>query len=388
MGRDVGGHRSSGALAALLAIVVAALAGCGGGSTRGHAQPTSVPLVFPTHTPTMGPADPASLGWTRVTAGHLGTVQFAASDPQRGYYCATDDASGGAGRVFGVTTDGGQTWQVKPSPATYPTCRIEVSPTDPLKLTINSVNLPGDGQAAFVDAHYSSNSGQTWQAAPIPPNTLSFGQALWAGASLYMFVGGNKGQSSLLEVSTSGGPFTAINLGTVAPGVTSPNIAAATTAGDTFYLTVSGNCPQQCMTISVTADGGKSWRQVRTLPNLLVTDAEGSTLYAVLFSNNGTSNQLQTSADGGATWAAVTMPALPDGTVAGEFVAARDGTIFTATPHAVYALHGQTWNAIIFATGGTWAVSVIGIATDAVGHPTRVYIAYEGPQPGIFAHTL
>jgi hypothetical protein len=391
MEREVGGHRrgrARGALAALLAIALTALAGCGGASTREHAQPTTTPvLVFPTRTPK--PADPISLGWEQLASGQYGSARFAPSDPRRGYFCANNHDSATSEGVFGVSTDGGQTWQLKPSPQAYMTCRIAVSPTDPLKLTLNSVNLPGDGQSAFVDAHYSSDGGQTWQAAPIPPNTLGSAGAIWVGASLFTYIGPNKGQAPALFVSANGGAATQVDMSTIIPHDPTPSIWSAVTDGNTLYLTLFGLCTPNCTVLVATSDGGKTWRQLANPLNLTVDAMAGTMLYAHLFNAMPPFIlRVMRTADGGATWSAVEVPTLPDGTSSVEYQVAPDGTIFSATPHAVYALHGQTWSAIIFATSGTWAVSVIGFATDAAGHPTRVYVAYEGPQGGIFAHTL
>jgi hypothetical protein len=84
----------------------------------------------------------------------------------------------------------------------------------------------------------------------------------------------------------------------------------------------------------------------------------------------------------------VSVPALPDGNRVNYYQVAPDGTLFTSTPHAAYALRGQTWSAIIFTTSGTWAVNVTAVATDVAGHPTRVFVSYEGPKPGQFSHTV
>jgi hypothetical protein len=374
----------------LLALALAALAGCGGSSSGAvHGQPTSTPLIFPTWTPTPAAGDPTKYGWVRAAAGHYGSAQFAASDPQRGYLCAMDDASGGAGRLFGVTTDGGQTWQLKSSPAAYPTCYVRVSPTDPLKLTLSSVNLPGDGQSAFVDAHYSSDGGQTWQAAPVPPNTLAPIDALWAGSNLFMYVGANKGQQAALQVSVNGSAFAPVDLSALVPNDPTPSIGPALVSGDTFYLTLIGQCAPDCTVPVATRDGGKTWRRLANPQQLVVEAAAGNALYARVFDPAGLQPlRVMRSTDGGATWGDVTIPALPTGERLTTYLPAPDGTLFTATPLAVYVLRGPAWMAIPVASGGTWAVDLTAVAVDGAGHPTRVFMSYEAPHSGQFSHTV
>jgi hypothetical protein len=391
MGRDAGRWSRAGTrrtAAALLTLALVALAGCGGSSTGAvHSQPTNTSLIFPTSTPM--PGDPSSLGWVREAAGHYGSAHFAASDPQRGYLCATDDASGGAGRLFGVTTDGGQTWQLKASPAAYPTCYVRVSPTDPLKLTLSSVNLPGDGQSAFVDAHYSSDGGQTWQAAPIPPNTLAPIDALWAGSNLFMYFGANKGQQATLQVSVNGGAFTPVDLSALVPNDPTLSIGTALVSGDTYYLTLIGQCAPDCTVLVATADGGKTWRHLANPQQLVLEAAADSALYARVYDPAGLQPvRVMRSADGGATWSDVTIPPLPTGERLSAYLPAPDGTLFSATPLAVYVLRGQAWTAIPVASGGTWAVDLTAVAVDGAGHPTRVFMSYEGPRAGQFSHTV
>ncbi|HEV2235325.1 MAG TPA: sialidase family protein [Ktedonobacterales bacterium] len=380
-----------GVAAWLLALALApGLAACGGASsTVTHAQPTNTPLVFPTRTPTAAPANPSAFGWARIAAGHYGSAQFAASDPQRGYLCADDDASSGAGRVFGVSTDGGQMWRLKPAPTAYPTCAITVSPTDPLKLTISSINQPGDGQTAFVDAFASSDGGQTWQAAPIPANTLGPAGELWAGADLYLSIGPNKGQAPALQVSVNGGAFTPVDLSTLMPGSPHPSIGNALASSDTLYLTLQGQCSPNCTALVATSDGGKTWQHLANPLNLVLDAVAGSALYAHAFDGAGLQPlRVVRSSDGGATWSDVSVPALPDGNRVNYYLVAPDGTLFTSTPLAVFVLRGQAWSAITFAASGTWALDLTATATDGAGHPARVFVSYEGPHPGQFSHTV
>ncbi|HEY7985052.1 MAG TPA: hypothetical protein VID73_12830 [Ktedonobacterales bacterium] len=406
MRRDVGGNvwrgRASGGTprgvrigwrgvgTALLALALApGLAACGAASsTITHAVPTNTPAVFPTSTPTAAPADPTGYGWAHITAGHYGSAQFAASDPQRGYLCADDDADGGAGRVFGTTSDGGQTWQLKPAPTAYITCTILVSPTDPQKLTISSINLPGDGQTAFVDAFASTDGGQAWKALPIPPNTLGPAGALWAGSNLFLYIVANKGQAASLQVSANGGAFTPLDASTLVPGMTGLSLVSALAAGTTLYLNLSASCAHDCPYIVATSDGGKTWKRIPNQSSLYLTDVEGNVLYASLFGGSSTSVQARRSTDGGATWSVLDVPVLPSGNVVTSYRVAPDGTLFTATPLAVYALRGQAWSAIPFAAGGTWGVGITAIAADSAGHPTRVLVSYDGPHPGQFSHTV
>ena len=361
------------------------------GQTANKRATPTMQVATATTTATIPPvaADPGANGWTAVSAARFGDVRFAASDPRRGYLCggATDNDTK---RVFGVTSDGGQTWQIENSPAAYATCVLQISPTNALQVSVTSINEPGEGQTAFVEAHYSSDGGQTWKQAPIPQDTTGLSYTLWSGPYLYVIVGPSKGQPGSIQVSANGGTFTQIDMSTLLPGVQSVGLVGATASSDRVYLTVQhSDCAAPCISIVASADGGKTWTQIPNQSNIQLNYAQGMTLYGTVMSVQPVPLlSVMRSTDGGATWSAITLPALPSGAAFDGFVLAPDGTICTFTPSSVFYSRGGVWTAIPFTSSSSDSVVITAISVDAGGAPTKVWGDDGGAHLGLYWHSI
>jgi hypothetical protein len=324
-----------------------------------------------------------------------GDIKFSASSPQRGYLCGRDQSGQ---LVLGVTTDGGQTWTFGQSPAAYESCSIQISPTNPLDLVVNSEEGSCAAPCPRIDAHYSTDGGNTWNAAPIPQNTIAPGGAIWSAAYLYLWSGANKdsGQSGFLEVSANGSPFVSVDLNTLLPGAQNVSISSPVASNTKLYLnlTYTGCSSQDCHAIVVSGDGGKTWTQVPNQSSIQLMYVLGNTLYAQTVV--GTTTTLMLSSDNGASWTAQTLPLLPDGqplslSAQGSWVPTPDGTIFAASPDrgVVAYLRAGAWTVIPFGPAPD-GYSVAAVALDANGQPQRVWgrVGATSSRAGIYWHTL
>jgi len=403
--QSVGARAVLSALALLLVVAVVGTSTLVIRNLRAQGSPstiasTSAPATVPRATPTPVPAyevpapDPKDNGWTQVTPAG-GDIKFSASSPQRGYLCGQDQN----GRsIFGVTTNGGQTWAFGPSPAAYEYCSIQVSLTNALDLTLTSIVEAGPAPV-LQDAHYSIDGGKTWKAAPIPDNTNILGGALWSGAYLYMWSGKIDGGplpvSSFLTVSANGGPFTSIDLSTLLPGAQNVSIRSAVASGSKLYLNITYNdcSPQNCQAIVASGDGGKTWTQVPNQSSIKLAYVVGAALYGQMTDSQDQSTQLiMTSADSGATWMPLPIPKLPYGqTVSlsppGSWLPTPDGTIFT-----VYCGLG-----VAYLRGGAWTIipvdclgTVAAVSLDPSGQPQRIWgvNSLQASYHGIYWHAF
>jgi BNR/Asp-box repeat len=367
-------------------IALPLIAGCGASGHTATASTTASSTVLIISTPS--PTQAFGAGWARVTSARWGDVQFSASDRQRGYLCGNDDTTGGVGRIFGVSTDGGQTWQIRPSPASYTTCGIQISPTDPLKVIVTSVNEPGEGQTAYLDAHYSSDGGQTWAQAPIPPQTLGPGGALWSGSNLFVML------RQSLQVSVNGGSFTSLDLRALGPGAQNINIMSAVASDSRIYLNLQySDCANACTVIVASGDGGKTWSRIPNQSSILLDYIQGSTLYGTLITDRPAISGVMRSTDNGATWTRITFPALPGGAtivtdVVRPYVVAPDGTIACATVSAVVYLRSGVWTQVAYSSTPDDALWVTTFSLGANGQPDKVWGMDAGKQQGLYWHDL
>lgn len=346
---------------------------------------------FLTPTP---PREPKDNGWTQVSR-VAGDVKFSASSPRRGYLCGSDQSGPG---IVGVTTDGGQTWGFGQSSAAYDSCSIQMSPTNALDVVINSEEGTCAAPCPRVDAHYSTDGGKTWNAAPIPQNTVAPGGAIWSAAYLYVWSGANSDnrQSGFLKVSANGEPFVPLDLNTLLPGAQNISIESAVAGGTKLYLnlTFTGCSSQNCQTIVASDDGGKTWMQVPNQSNIQLMYVVDHTLYAQKV--EGTNTTLVFSTDDGASWTAQTLPPLPNGQALslsdlGSWMPAPDGTFFTASPDLgeVAYLRAGVWTVIPFGPGPD-GYTVAAVSLGANGQPQRVWglIDVQSSRAGIYWHTL
>ncbi len=310
-----------------------------------------------------------------MSGGTFADVQFTQSSGQRGYLCGM--GAGTSTRLVGVTTDGGNTWQIGPSPAGYDYCSLQVSATNPLDVVLLSIGTCG---GCTADTHYSTDGGKTWKAAPFPPNMEAAG-AVWAGT--YLYVGTDPApenpQAAVLKVSANGGAFTTLDPNALVPGASGVFIQQMVAGGTTVYVTVAYNgCPsaQGCTAVVASTDGGKTWRRITDTFNMHVMWVAGSTLYGAVL-GSGTS-VLQTSTDNGANWEPLALPPLPDGSkvpaqIPGGLLPAADGTIFALErgQGIIAYLHTGSWTVLPFSSRGVdGPLGTVTFGRD--GHPVRV----------------
>lgn len=354
-------------------------------TANAHAPTPTTSAALPALTPTPDLSLPTNNGWTAITEASNGDVQFAAGDPQKGFLCGTQGS--GTQHVFGVTVDGGKTWSIGKSPASYMTCYLQISPSNPLDLTLTSVNAPGDGADAFVEAHYSTNGGQSWKAAPIPQNTIGVGQLLWSGPYLYLLA------RNTLEVSANGGPFSQIAISAIAPAARQVTLTSEVATANRLYLNVQTNaCQSPCAILLASSNGGASWAKVPNNGNVLLEQVQGNTLYGGVMNGDPSLTSIMRSSDGGASWDTISFPPLPSGLGINSYVVAPDQTIFVSTRGEVAALHSGTWKVYPFSVSENDvymdSIEMTTISFDRSARPLKIWGHDEGQHPGIYWHSV
>src|SRR5262249_18331948 len=160
---------------------------------------------------------------------------------------------------------------------------IRISPTNQLDVVVNSSVGSCAEPCPTLDAHYSTDGGKSWRATPIPSNTFRNGGALWSGAYLYAWAGGDdrSAQHSFLKVSANGGPFASINLTRLLPGAQNISIASAVASATRLYLnlTYTGCSSEKCQAIVASGDGGNTWTQVPNQSSIQLAYVVGTRLY-------------------------------------------------------------------------------------------------------------
>ncbi len=375
-------------LVALAALLVVAIAGTTylvvqqlhdkTAATTAHNTPDA---TAPSATATPDLTFPANNGWTSVAPVGYGDTQFAAVVPERGYLCGT--SSDGNTHTFGVTKDRGQTWRFSNSPASYRTCFLQVSLSNPLDVTLTSINEPGDGQLAYIDAHYSTDGGQTWKAAPIPPKTIVPSSLLWSGIYLYVRFG------NTLEVSNNGGAFTPIALSNILPGETDVYLTSTVATADTFYLNVQTKaCQSSCGILLASSNGGASWSKIPNNGNVLLEQVVGNTFYGSVLDNQPFVTSVERSTDGGASWQTIAFPPLPGNVNTSGYLVAPDQTIYTSSLAGVAALRNGAWVVLPVSTSDTDSIQVTGFSLDANGHIQKVWGHDDSYHAGVYWHSV
>lgn len=358
--------------------------------TRSILPPTSIKPTPTTTvaraTPTPDSRDPVSYGWTFVAPADFADTQFATSSALQGYLCGASET--GDANIFGTTTDGGNTWHLADSPALYATCFLQISATNPLDITLTSYNEPGDGNTVYVEAHYSSDGGQTWQKAPIPQQTVGSGGAMWVGSSLYVYL--HSGTQSTLQVSDKGGPFTPIDVDTLLPGAHNSTILGAVASGTRLYLNLSrSDCSTStCISVVASADGGQTWTQIPNQPNIEVEAVSGNTLFGTSADDQPFITAIYSSQDNGATWSTTTLPPLTGSQGIQSFVISPDRSILVSSTAGVSLLRGGAWTTIPVSSNPGETIKVTAVSLGADSRPQKIW-GYDGDTHiGVFWHTM
>jgi hypothetical protein len=392
------------ALAALLVLVIAGttalvvrdlrLSQTGRTSVTVAATATKASGVL---TPNLG--DPQSNGWTPVIGGVFADVQFTRSSRQRGYLCGIGDKANT--RIVGVTTDGGDTWQIGPSPAGYDQCSVQVSATNPLDVALLSSVGPC-GSCTGFDTHYSIDGGRTWKVAPFPQNAQPTSGAVWAGQYLYIWSDPtpDNPQLGFFKVSANGGAFTTIDPNSLVPGASGGYIQQMIAGGAKVYVTLAYNgcsSTQGCTAVVASGDGGKTWTRITDTFNMHVVWVAGTTLYGEIF-GRGTP-VIQTSTDAGASWSTLALPPLPGRHKVGveipeTLLPAVDGTVFALDPlnGDIAYLHEGVWTSLPFSSRRIdGALGAVTFGSD--GNPQRVWLLSSSgtggaTSPSLYQHAV
>lgn len=342
---------------------------------------TRVPTVTVVPTATSIPAP-----WQTVSNLAYGKgIAFGHSDPLTGYVCGTPEGVGATHLRFGITHDGGHTWQA-PIITSIPgnDCHVYVNPYIIQDLVIGT--RPCWKGCDNSDTYYRSlDAGLSWvpQVAPAgneASGLTAFGFPRWTPTALFFMAelpGASGGPLSppkhYIAVSVNGGPlaWTATNPDFGTSIYQTPN--SANILGTQLVVTDSNNDALS------TTDNGQSWHTITLADNLqahIVTTYTGQTLLA---ENSASSYSI--SHDGGQSWQ--TLPAFPDAgspSFEGQAFMAPDTTIFldyasgnpTSTPTGIYRLAPGSptwvWSAPAIATGFLTAVS-----WDVAGHPRLLW---------------
>jgi hypothetical protein len=333
----------------------------------------TVPSWTPTPTPNV--IDPQGSGWTQAPGGNFADVQFAQSNSLRGYLCGMN----GGTRLVGVTTNGGDTWQIGPSLAGYDYCSVQVSATNPLDVALRSSVAPCGDSCTGFDTHYSTDGGKTWKAAPFPPNTGPDASAVWAGQYLYIYDYGR--QQGLLKVSANGGAFTSIDPNSLVPGASGVAIDEIVAGGATVYVSLAYtgcSAAQACTSVVASGDGGKTWTRISNIFNMHLVWAAGTTLYGAIL--GGQKPVIQTSTDNGTDWEPLALPSLPGGYrvnsgIPGTLLPAADGTVFALDPRndSIDYLRAGAWTLLPFPPlEADSNLRTVTYGPD--GHPQRVWV--------------
>jgi hypothetical protein len=240
----------------------------------------------------------------------------------------------------------------------------------------------------YVEAHYSSNGGQTWQKAPIPPKTVGNGGAIWVGSSLYVYL--HSGTYSTLQVSDNGGPFTPIDVNTLLPGAHDSTILGAVASDTRLYLNLShSDCSTlTCISVVASADGGQTWTQIPNQPNIEVETDSGNTLFGTSADDQPFITTIYSSQDNGATWSRTTLPPLAGSQGIQSFVVVPGRSILVSSTAGVSLLRGGVWTTIQVSSNPGETIEVTAVSLGADGLPQKIWGFDGDTHIGVYWHTM
>jgi hypothetical protein len=358
------------------------LTGCAssGSPSTGNRAPTTTPKSTPTAPVTYGsppanptPADPSAEGWTRRGPSLVDQIQAAPSAPSTVYSCGpalTSSTGGNGGIGFGVSQDGGMTWQTWTTAIPASAClQLRVSPSAPQAVAVYTASCRAECGAGEFYLDYSLDGGRHWTLVYTSGDVgVSFG---WVGTALFSqeVPSGTPGSTTeYLAVSKNGGPFAWTSL--PYPG------EVFSTATTIYVATGSG--------LYSSTDLGSSWSTVTPAyqghgvnPSVMVPGAP-MLGYDARSANGPNVYPLFSSNDGGATWQP--LPSIPSGLQADtDAVEAPDGTIYQT---CIGTDPSQTGIYKLVPGAGSWALfsalipggpHLYAVTWDASGHPITIW---------------
>jgi hypothetical protein len=366
-------HYRVGSVLLGLVLMGLLLAGCSSSSTptagnrataTSEASPT---LGAPTSVPT---TNPALLGWTRRGPALVDQIREAPSAPSTVYACGPAP-SRGQGLGFGVSTDGGLTWQSWSTSIPSASCLgLRVSPSAPQAVAIYSASCRAEcGQSDF-SLDYSLDGGRHWTL--VYTNQTDTGESFgWVGTDLFTQIappGTPASTTENLAVSKNGGPFSWTSL---------PYPSGLLTTATTLYAPTGAG-------LYTSTDLGASWRKVTPAYQGHAIDPTALTSGAPLLGYDARAENgpniypLYRSADGGATWQP--LPSLPTGMQADtDAVEVPNGTIYEtcigndAEQSGIYKLTPGASSWTLVSTLGQGALHLHTVTWDAGGDPVDIW---------------
>jgi len=370
-------------------------------SERKTTPPLTSTATTSATTPLLSPT-PDFQGWVLGVAVQYGNVAFAPGNPAIGYVCG-GDAGGGTAISFGVTHNGGTSWQIQKSPSLYAACSLSISSANPnyvALLTTSCYSCASETPSTRLDI--SRDGGKTWKQGVLPntdsvdPHQIDF--AVWAGSDLFarpQLAQKDSQPPHTLAVSINGNPFTWVD--NVSPG-------SMMSAGSALYL-VTGmtgcdpNHNPNCYVLKKTVDGGVTWTAISDSNTGALIDA-GTDGTLIGEASSIVNDQLQEtffrSTDEGITWNPLpSTPSNGNGTV--QPLLASDAALYVQTnadSGKIWRLApgASQWTAVAMAptdekTGGISLVLAV-IAVDHNTHSATLWGIDNGGSPGIYRNVI
>ncbi len=392
-----------------LLVCVALLTACAQTAATSHPSPTAQPTLTPTPAYTATPAPPAGTGWRAVGPSDLQTLFFAPGDPLTAYTCLNRSGGQRGPLTFGVSHDGGHTWQFHVTALPDTECQLAVNPSDArtVAMAANWSKCSGDGCVTQpVDIYVSHDGGGSWTVGVAPVGGLrDWGTSVllaWVGDTLFVGTNGdsineNLGQPphAVIAASVNGGPITSVKIDALSAMPTA-RIGPFFPLGATLYVGLwKGSSAYPSPGDGVYAKADATAAKFTTVSFTY----QGSHVYALTASMDGKTLLGQTelygsapapavpllaSTDGGASWH--TLPAFPqaqyccyedyiygaaDGSVVAEIrVYSYVSGLFE--PTGIFALRpgAGTW---VYVASPPAGIVILTVSSDASGRPVAVW---------------
>lgn len=395
-------------LLAGLLVCVALLTACAQTAATSRPSPTAQPTLTPTPAFTATPAPPAGSGWRAIGPSNLQTLFFAPGDPLTAYTCFSYPGGQRKPLIFGVSHDGGHTWQFHATALPDTDCQMAVNPTDAQSIALAAQLSVCSGNGCTnrpTEVYISHDGGASWKAASPVGDLKDWGLSVllaWVGDTLFVGTNGdsineNLGQPphAVIAASVNGGPMSSVKIDALS-AIPTARIGPFLPLGATLYVGLwKGSSVSPSPGDGVYAKADATAAEFTTVSFTY----QGSHVYALTASMDGKTLLGQTelygsapapavpllaSTDGGASWHA--LPAFPqaqyccyedfvygaaDGSVVAEIrVYSYESGLFE--PTGIFALRPGA-GAWVYAAPPPDGSVIITVSSDASGRPVAVW---------------
>jgi hypothetical protein len=367
-----------GCIALVTALGCLLLVGCAssGAPSTGN-QVTTTPEITPTSPVTYSspPANPTpgnllAEGWAQRGPSRVDQIQASPSAPRTVYTCGPALTGTNGGLDFGVSEDGGMTWQTWKIPISASAClELRISPSAPQAVAIYSASCRAEcGEGEFY-LDYSLDGGRHWTLVYTSEDSgASFG---WVGTTFFSQgapAGTPASATQYLAASKDGGPFSWTSL---------PSTGEFFSTATTIYVYTGAG-------LYSSANLGATWSRV--MPAYQGQPVSPSTLvpgapmlgYDARSENGPNIYPLFSSNDGGATWQP--LPSIPSGLQADtDAIEAPDGTVYEtcfgtdSSQAGIYKLTPGASGWTLISSLMPAALHLHTVTWDANGHPLTVW---------------